>query len=176
MNQGVEDIRVAVNISFKQFQQDNFVEIVKNTLAETDLDPQYLELEITESVAMNNPEEVIKKLQQLKESNIFISIDDFGMGYSSLNYLKRLPIDQLKVDRSFIQDIVETNDTAIVRAIISMAQSLQLSVVAEGVEQQLQATILKNLNCQIAQGFLYYKPMKESELINILTKKEKIKI
>lgn len=174
LNQGVKDIRVAVNISIIQFQQEDFVDSVKHILNETGLDPQFLELEITESVAMNNPEDVINKLQDLKDNNISISIDDFGMGYSSLNYLKKLPINQLKVDRSFIQDLLETSDYAIVQSIISMAQSLYLSVVAEGVEYPNQASILKNLNCHIAQGFLYYKPMMETELIDILKDKEKV--
>lgn len=172
LDKGIDDIRVAVNISTVQFHQDDFVDCVKNILDETGLDPKFLELEITESVAMNNPEEVIKKLRDLKETNIFISIDDFGMGYSSLNYLKKFPIHQLKVDKSFVQDIVETNDYAIVQSIVSMAQSMCLSVVAEGVEYPDQVSILKNLECYIAQGFLYYKPMKENELINVLTSKE----
>lgn len=172
LDMGVEDIRVAVNISIKQFQQENFCYIVQDILNETGLDARYLELEITESIAINNQQDVIQILEQLKSNNIFISIDDFGTGYSSLNYLKDLPIDQLKVDRSFINDIVETNDYAIIQSIITMAQNLELSVVAEGIETIEQAAILKSFNYPIAQGFLYYKPMPEHELIDILLSKQ----
>lgn len=172
LDQGVKDIRVAVNISIIQFQQDDFVDCVKNILNEVGLDSKFLELEITESIAMDNHEKVIKKLQTLKENNIFISIDDFGMGYSSLNYLKQLPIDQLKIDRSFIKDIIETNDVSIIQSIVSMAQSMCLSVVAEGIEYPGQVSILKSLDCTIAQGFLYYRPMKEIDLIDVLKSNE----
>lgn len=170
LDQGIEDIRVAVNISIKQFQQDGFVDMVKNILHETGLDPKYLELEITESVAMTDPKVVIKKLQLLKDNNIFISIDDFGMGYSSLNYLKDLPIHQLKVDRAFIQYIAQKKDFAIVRSIISIAQSLELSVIAEGVETEEQVAILKGFNYPhtYAQGFLYYKSLLQHDLLTVL--------
>lgn len=174
LDEGIEHIRIAVNISIKQFEQPNFVERVQQILQLTNLDSRYLELEITEGVAMTNPDDVIEKLQQLKDLNIFISIDDFGMGYSSLNYLKKLPIHQLKVDRNFVKDITEKNDFAIVHSIISMAHSLELSVVAEGVENELQASILRDLNCTIAQGYLYYKPMPYADFIEQATQKLKL--
>ncbi|WP_431029935.1 EAL domain-containing protein [Lysinibacillus sp. LZ02] len=168
LDEGIDNIRIAVNISLKQFQQPDFIDKVLSILEETGLQGRYLELEITESIAMNNPEEVIKKLQALQHHAIYISIDDFGMGYSSLNYLKRLPIQQLKIDRAFVQDITEENDYAIVKSIITMAQSLGLDVVAEGVETTEQATILNQLNCPVAQGYLYYKPMPAREIYNEL--------
>lgn len=170
LEQGLTDFRIAVNISIKQFQQEHFVESVLNVLEETGLDPTLLELEITESIAMCHPTDVIEKLTQLKNHQIYISIDDFGTGYSSLNYLRELPIDQLKVDRSFIQDITETNDLAIIQSIIDIAQSLQLSVVAEGVETREQAEVLKEFNYPYAQGFLYYKPMAKRQLDEVFYK------
>ena len=173
LDEGVEQIRVAVNISLKQFQQEDFIDKVLMILEETGLEGRYLELEITESIAMNNTEAVIQKLQVLQNHQIYISIDDFGMGYSSLNYLKRLPIQQLKIDRAFVQDIEDNKDYAIVKSIVTMAQSLGLDVVAEGVETYNQANVLNQLNCTIAQGYLYYRPMPEHEVKNVLlTKRE----
>lgn len=166
---GVEDIRVAVNISLKQFQQTNFINQVLAVLAQTELEGRYLELEITESIAMDSPALVIEKLQKFQEHNIFISIDDFGMGYSSLNYLKQLPIQQLKIDRAFVQDIDQPHDLAIIKSIVTMADVLKLEVIAEGVETIQQATILKDMNCQFAQGYLYHKPMPASDAFNVLT-------
>lgn len=171
LEDGIDTIRVAVNISLKQFQQDNFVEQVLNILQAVNLDGRYLELEITESIAMDSPEAVIEKLNALREYEIQVSIDDFGMGYSSLNYLKRLPIQQLKIDRAFVQDIDQPNDYAIVKSIISIAESLGLRVVAEGVETELQQTILKNLNCDTIQGYYYYKPMSVQEIFSLLQPK-----
>lgn len=168
LDQGIDTIRVAVNISLKQFQQEDFIDQVLEILAATDLPGQYLELEITESIAMDSPEIVIKKLNELRAYNIDIAIDDFGMGYSSLNYLKRLPIQQLKIDRAFIQDIDQQNDYAIVKSIISIAESLSLRVVAEGVETELQLAKLKSLHCDIIQGFYYYKPKPAEEIFALL--------
>ncbi|TSI02579.1 EAL domain-containing protein [Lysinibacillus sp. BW-2-10] len=164
---GIQDIRVAVNISMKQFQQENFVETVLSILEETGLDPTYLELEITESIAMNKHQDVIKKLTLLREKQIYVSIDDFGTGYSSLSYLKELPINQLKVDQSFVQGIDHGN-YQILQSIITLAQAMQLSVVAEGVETEKQAQRLKEFKCSIAQGYLYYKPMPVEDLLPVL--------
>lgn len=168
LDAGLEKFRVAVNISIKQFEQANFVELVRDTLTETALDAKYLELEITEGIAMADPEVVIEKLKRLKAHKLYISIDDFGMGYSSLNYLKRLPINQLKIDRAFVKDIEQTNDYAIVQSIISMAHSLHLDVVAEGVETEQHVEFLRDLGCGIAQGYYYYRPMPETDLVNTL--------
>lgn len=164
LDAGLDNFRIAVNISIKQFEQPQFVELVLSKLQKTGLDANYLELEITEGIAMAEPEVVIEKLQQLKEIGVYISIDDFGMGYSSLNYLKRLPINQLKIDRAFVMDIEQKNDLAIVQSIVSMAHSLNLDVVAEGVETEQQAEILRSLHCGIAQGYYYYKPMAEADV------------
>lgn len=172
LDEGIDHIRVSVNISIKQFQQQDFIDDVLTILKNTGLDGRYLEIEVTESVAMDQPDVVIGKLKQLQQHNIQISIDDFGMGYSSLNYLKRLPIQQLKIDRAFIQDITAKNDYAIVKSIISIAESLSLEVVAEGVETEQQVNLLKDLNCMYVQGYYYYKPMPPNELIKLFTKVE----
>lgn len=171
LDEGLETIRIAVNISLKQFQQPDFIERVLSILEETGLEGRYLELEITESIAMDAPNLVIEKLKKFQEYNIHISIDDFGMGYSSLNYLKQLPIHQLKIDRAFVQDIDQNNDYAIVKSIITMAEILALEVVAEGVETVVQADLLRDMSCPIAQGYLFYKPMPASEIIDNVKQK-----
>ncbi len=163
-----QPLRVAVNVSVKQLQQDDFVEQVKRALETSQLAPQFLELEITESAAMSNIEGNIRKLSQLKALGIYISIDDFGTAYSSLNYLKRLPVNSLKIDRSFIQDIdspqQQTNNIAIVRSIIALGKNMELQVVAEGVETAKQAAILQDIGCDEAQGFYFSKPLPAKEL------------
>jgi diguanylate cyclase len=156
---GFQPLRVAVNLSIRQFQEEKFVAVVQDILKETGLEPQYLELEITESIAMYNEEQVISKLKNLKSLGIKISIDDFGTGYSSLNYLNRLPIDTLKIDRSFIQKLNETDNISIVKAIIALAHNLKLSVVAEGVENKDQLIFLKNNECNEVQGYFLSKPL-----------------
>jgi diguanylate cyclase (GGDEF)-like protein/PAS domain S-box-containing protein len=158
---GYPKVRMAVNISSIEFSQRSFVATVAGILQETGLEPEYLELEITESVAIKNVEDVIEKLKELKKLGIAISIDDFGSGYSSLSYLRRLPIDTLKIDRSFILDLMKENhkETSIVRAIIALAQSLNLSVVAEGVELLEQVKILETENCHEVQGYYFSKPL-----------------
>ncbi len=163
-----QGLRVAVNVSVKQLQQNDFVEQVKQALEIHQLPPQLLELEITESAAMSNIEDNIRKLSQLKALGIYISIDDFGTAYSSLNYLKRLPVNSLKIDRSFIQDIDsqqhQTNNIAIVRSIIALGKNMELQVVAEGVETAKQAAILQDIGCDEAQGFYFSKPLPAKEL------------
>ncbi|MER1986632.1 MAG: EAL domain-containing protein [Solibacillus sp.] len=170
LDQGYNAFKTAINISIKQFEQQDFVEQVLQTVATCDLSSTYIELEITEGVAMNDPALVIGKLHVLKEEGFYIAIDDFGMGYSSLNYLKNLPIHRLKIDRSFITDLHNENDLAIVQSIISMAKSLQLEVVAEGVETDAHVLILQNLACDIAQGYYYAKPLSEEQLLAYLAK------
>jgi diguanylate cyclase (GGDEF)-like protein/PAS domain S-box-containing protein len=159
--------RVAVNISTLQFRQPNFVADIKRILEDTELDSSDLELEITESVMQN--EESIKKLFELKALGVYISIDDFGTGYSSLSYLKRLPIDFLKIDKSFINDIsVNSTDAEIVTTIITLAKSLNLRVIAEGVETQEQLNFLKRHKCDEVQGFFIGKPAPSSEYETML--------
>ena len=151
---------MAINISAVQIQRRDIVEKVSAVLRDTELNPDMLVLEITESVLMQNPEVAGNMLRGLRELGANLAIDDFGTGYSSLGYLKRFPIQKLKIDRSFVMDIPEdTNDTAITRAVIALGKSLQLTVVAEGVETEEQAAFLLNEGCDLAQGYLYSKPV-----------------
>lgn len=158
-------IRVAVNLSARQFYDEKLVNVVEQALREANLDPMYLELEITESIAMQDGDSVISKLQDLKHLGIKLSIDDFGTGYSSLSYLKKFPFDSLKIDRSFISSITQGSDElAIVKAIIGMAKSLNLKVLAEGVELEEQKNLLFSLGCNELQGFLFGKPVPYEKL------------
>lgn len=157
---GYPPMKVSVNLSLRQFQQVNLVELVTNILKETGLEPQYLELEITESIAMYNEDHVISKLQALKNAGIKIAIDDFGTGYSSLSYLKKFPIDNLKIDKSFVRDISHDSDDAmIISTIIAMARQLKVNVIAEGVETVAQLDFLREQNCNEVQGYLFSKPL-----------------
>jgi EAL domain-containing protein (putative c-di-GMP-specific phosphodiesterase class I) len=166
---GFNTLSLAVNLSVVQLQQIDLTEIVREILAETGLPPRLLELEITESGAMLSPELSIRTLYDLKKIGIRISLDDFGTGHSSLAYLKRFPIDTLKIDQSFIHDITRDPDTAaIVTAIIAMGHSLRLKVIAEGVEFTDQAVFLKRHNCDQMQGYLINVPMPADELELIL--------
>jgi diguanylate cyclase (GGDEF)-like protein/PAS domain S-box-containing protein len=167
---GFSTLSLAVNLSVCQLQQPDLVNLVREILAETGLPARMLELEITESTAMQSPEASIRTLFELKRLGIRISLDDFGTGHSSLAYLKRFPIDTLKIDQSFIHDITRDPDTAaIVTAIIAMGHSLRLKVIAEGVEFRDQATFLQRCNCDQMQGFLINAPMPADELGAILT-------
>ena len=153
-------LRVAVNLSPRQFQQSDLVAVITRILTETGLEPTSVELELTESVIMENAENAVTTLRELQEMGIKISIDDFGSGYSSLGYLKRLPIDILKIDRSFVCDMTKhQKDEAIVMAIITLAHSLKLKVKAEGVETPEQLSSLRLLRCDEMQGYLFSKPL-----------------
>jgi diguanylate cyclase (GGDEF)-like protein/PAS domain S-box-containing protein len=157
---GLAPLRLSVNFSARQFQQPAFINSVAEILKETNLDPRWLELEITESSIMKEPDQAIEKLHELKLMGIRVAIDDFGTGYSSLNYLKRFPIDTLKIDKSFVADVCkDPHDTAIVRAIITLGHALDLTVVAEGVETQEQLKYLSSLGCDLVQGFLFSKSL-----------------
>ncbi|MCI2254722.1 EAL domain-containing protein [Domibacillus sp. PGB-M46] len=170
---GFTDLPIAVNISALQFLQDGFVETVQAILYEENILPERLELELTESTVMPDAPSSIQKLDQLKGLGFRLSIDDFGTGYSSLSYLRRFPIDQLKIDRSFIQLMDEDEDDAsIVEAIITMAHRLHLKVVAEGVENERQFRMLQEESCDIVQGYFYSKPISLSELITFLQNDE----
>lgn len=152
--------RMAVNLSPRQFRQRNFPDKVETILRETGLPAEYLELEITESCAMEHAGETINQLKQLNQMGLFLAIDDFGTGYSSLAYLKRFPIQKLKIDSSFINDIQsDPNDAAIAKSIIGLAHNMQLAVVAEGVEKTAQADWLCEEGCDQGQGFLFSKPL-----------------
>jgi EAL domain-containing protein (putative c-di-GMP-specific phosphodiesterase class I) len=153
-------LRVAVNISAQQLTQGDFVDVVESIIRECRLPPSLLELELTESVLMSNVEEIIVLFQRLKKLGLSIALDDFGTGYSSLAYLKRLPVDRLKIDRSFILDVPwDKDDVAITRTIIAMARSLNLGVIAEGVEHVSQFDFLKKEGCEEFQGYALARPM-----------------
>ncbi|MGB1465754.1 MAG: EAL domain-containing protein [Alcanivorax nanhaiticus] len=167
--QGLGDITVSVNLSAHQFRKGNVADIVDRVLSSTELPPQLLELELTESLIMEDMEQNIEMLQQLRKRGIELALDDFGTGYSSLSYLKRFPVDTLKIDRSFIMDLDKNpDDAAITRAIIDMAHSLQMNVVAEGVETEEHLSILRGMSCDTIQGFLISKPLPEEELVELL--------
>lgn len=166
---GHPSIRIAVNVSASQFKRQNFAETVTGILEETGISPLFLELELTESAIMQNIDSSVEILNSLKAMGIQISIDDFGTGYSSLSYLRRFPIDYIKIDRSFIVNFTSnSDDRAIVTAIIAMARSLGLKIIAEGVETEEQLAILSELGCHEMQGYLYSKPLPPSLLFNFL--------
>ena len=151
--------QIAVNISANQFRQDNFIENIESVISEASIDASWLELEITESIAMFDIDDAVQKMNALKAYGIRWSIDDFGTGFSSLSYLKDLPFDTLKIDRSFVSNShVNKKNQAIIKAIISMAHNLQLKVIAEGVERKEEAAFLKSIGCDYYQGYLYSKP------------------
>jgi diguanylate cyclase (GGDEF)-like protein len=151
---GMTPVRVAVNLSAKQFRDADLASVVKSALSDANLEPGFIELELTESAVMHNPEQSAATLARLSEMGVHISIDDFGTGYSSLSYLRRFPLDKLKIDRSFIRDLMKNpDDVSIVKAIISLAHSLRLRVVAEGVETAEQLDFLRQLGCDQYQGF-----------------------
>jgi diguanylate cyclase (GGDEF)-like protein/PAS domain S-box-containing protein len=159
-NPASSHLQLAINVSGHQFRQPNFVDQVGGCLTESGIDPSRLKLELTESVVLNNVDEVIERMQQLKALGISFSMDDFGTGYSSLSYLKRLPLDQIKIDQSFVRDLTkDANDAAIIRAILAMSESLGLDVIAEGVETPLQHDFLRQCGCRQFQGYLFGKPM-----------------
>ena len=163
-DQGIE-LPVAVNLSARQFRQRNLAQTINGILSDTGVPPACLEIEITESDVMENAESAIATLDELKARGINISIDDFGTGYSSLSYLKRFPLDILKIDRSFVRDIaVDSDDAAIVEAIIALARSLDIKVVAEGVESESQVAFLNRSGCDFAQGFLFSPPVRADEI------------
>lgn len=163
---------IAVNVSAIQFQQDNFVNIVQKALQESVIDPSHLEIELTESLFVGDYETTRSKLNNLKQLGICLTIDDFGTGYSSLSYLKMFPLDVLKIDRSFVMDIAtDPNDAAIVKAITVMANTLKLRVLAEGVETEEQLEFIRKVGCENYQGYLYSKPIKVQEFVELLKKR-----
>ncbi|MFV8828857.1 EAL domain-containing protein [Alkalihalobacterium sp. APHAB7] len=164
-------IRVSVNVSMVQLLQDDFVKNVNDILTTVDLPAHYLELEITETVAMKHKEFTIRVLTALKNMGVKLAIDDFGTGYSSLNYLKELPIDTVKIDKSFIWDMKESNfDLTLIEAIISVCHSLDLTAIAEGVETEEQYELLKMKDCDDVQGYFFSKPLPEKDLDEYLSR------
>lgn len=163
-------VNIAVNVSSRQFDQKNLGEIMRGLLHDT-VPPPHLELEITESTIMRNPEEAIRTLREIKAMGVQIAIDDFGIGYSSLSYLQRLPLDYLKIDQSFVANLAsDPGDQAIVRATIAMAHSLNLKVIAEGVEKEDQLSFLREHGCDEIQGFLFSRPVPAEQIPEILAK------
>jgi EAL domain-containing protein (putative c-di-GMP-specific phosphodiesterase class I) len=168
---GLSPLRIAVNLSARQLEQPDLVRMVADVLEETHLGPESLELEITESTTMRSPDRAINALRELRELGVRISMDDFGVGYSSLAHLRDLPIHTLKIDRSLIAGITRSSDdAAIVTAIIAMANSLNLEVVAEGVETQDQLAFLADLKCHRYQGFLLSRPIPPEQLFSVLSR------
>ena len=162
-------IAVAVNLSARQFRQNNVVEMIRRALADTGLAPEYLELEITESMIMHRPEQTIATLQQLDDIGVILSVDDFGTGYSSLSYLKRFPVHKLKVDQSFVRELHQNrDDAAIVRAVIALAGSLNLKTIAEGVETGQQLSYLAGLGCDEYQGYHFSRPLPAAGFLSLL--------
>ncbi|MCP5277386.1 MAG: EAL domain-containing protein [Thiobacillus sp.] len=154
------DLVISINVSARQFHQPDFVQVVFDKMTAYGIDPTRLKLELTESVVLARVEEVIERMHSLKALGVGFSLDDFGTGYSSLSYLKRLPLDQVKIDQSFVRDITnDQNDMAIVRAILAMSQSLGLNVIAEGVETEEQRAFLLRYGCENYQGYLFGKPV-----------------
>jgi EAL domain-containing protein (putative c-di-GMP-specific phosphodiesterase class I) len=158
LNNGSQ-IRLAVNLSATQFRHQNLVEVIRSALTAENLDARCLEIELTESAVMTNPEESVGVLKQLRKMGVTVAVDDFGTGYSSLSYLRRFPIDKLKIDRSFVRDLATSRtDESIVRAIISLAHSVGLQVVAEGVETEEQLRCVRALGCDHWQGYYCCEP------------------
>ena len=166
---GLPAVKVAVNVSAVQFRQDGFTDLVRSVLKDTGLFPQYLELELTESLLLSNAKVVFETLQDLNRMGVLLVIDDFGTGYSSLSYLKHFPVCKLKIDRSFVREIVvDCDDAAITAAIISMAKSLHLKVIAEGVEDEAQLSLLREQGCDEAQGFYFSKGVQAAVAASML--------
>jgi len=157
---GLNPGTLAMNLAVKQLKQEDFIETLQNLIKDTECKPEWLELEVTESQIMTNPEEAIKILQQISDIGVELAVDDFGTGYSSLTYLKRLPIDKLKIDQAFVRELPDDEeDSAIARAIIALGKSLNLKVIAEGVETKEQKDFLVTNGCENIQGYFYSKPL-----------------
>ncbi|MEH6648451.1 MAG: EAL domain-containing protein [Motiliproteus sp.] len=166
---GFPQLRMAVNVSMIQFRADDFLSVLDRALDDTGVNPQLIELEITESVAMLEADYMLELLQQIKSRGVQVAIDDFGTGFSSLSYLQRLKIDRLKIDRAFVDQICQSDDAkSIAEMVIELGNSLHLQVIAEGVEDQQQADRLTELGCHEAQGYFYARPMEADSLLNWL--------
>ena len=168
-DQGLPPLRVAVNLSAMQFRHGNLLHLIRDALNAASLEPRFLEVEITESALMSDPEESVAILEQLSRMGVVVSVDDFGTGYSSMSYLHRFPIDKLKIDRGFISELMScADDATIVRAIVSLAHSLRLKVVAEGVETNEQLDLLKQLGCDQYQGYQFSPAVPPAEFAGLL--------
>ena len=160
---------MAVNLSAFQFRDGKLLGTIRRALHDARLDPSYLEVEVSESALMSDPEESVNILKQLSEMGVLVSVDDFGTGYSSMSYLQRFPIDKLKIDRTFINEVTSSNDDAsIVSAIVSLGHTLKLKVIAEGVETPEQLEFLQMLGCDQYQGYHYSAAMPANELADLI--------
>lgn len=172
-DEGYQPISVAVNISPKQFKQQDIVGLVKKVLMETEMSPEYLELEITETTMLDDIDSAIHRLNEIHKMGVKIAIDDFGTGYTSINYLKRFPLSVVKIDQGYVKGIpYDLNDNAITKAVIALAHSLNLKVVAEGVETLEQLEFLADLGCDIVQGYFLSRPLPQEKIILQLAKLE----
>ena len=168
-DEGLPAMSVAVNVSAVQFRQEDFCDLISRVLGETGLAPQYLELELTESLLLANADVMFSVIQQLKAMGLTLAIDDFGTGYSSFSYLRQFRVSKLKIDRVFVRDVaVNPDDAAIATAIISMAKSLKLKVIAEGVENEAQMSFLRSHHCDEIQGYYFSKPLAVDQVANKL--------
>ena len=168
---GMIDGRLALNLSMKQLAEKDFIAHLLQTMKELQFDPLWLELEVTESQVMHNPERAIEKLHTISDAGIEVAVDDFGTGYSSLSYLKKLPLDKLKIDQSFVRDLPEDEeDASIAQAIIALGKSLHLTIIAEGVETTAQEDFLREHGCDQIQGYLHSRPISADEMESLLFK------
>jgi len=174
-DQGIPPMIISVNVSARQFRQDNVVDMIEEVLRETGLDPTLLEVELTESALMYDADQYVSMLDKISDLGVSIALDDFGTGYSNLSYLKRFPVDRLKVDKSFVHDIThDADDATIVRAIIALGHNLGLKVVAEGVETEQQVAFLLDNDCDELQGNYFGRPMHPSALVPLLRNAKQI--
>jgi EAL domain-containing protein (putative c-di-GMP-specific phosphodiesterase class I) len=174
---GLAPIPISVNMSAKQCEQDDVDRVVLRALEASGLDAEYLELEITESISMGNPEQSVPLMQRLKQTGVALSIDDFGTGFSNLSYLRRFPVDRLKIDLSFVREITtDPGSLAISEAIITMSHSLNLQVVAEGVETEGQIELLEARHCDTIQGFYFSPPVTHDVLAQLLREDRRLSI
>ncbi|MDJ0659719.1 MAG: EAL domain-containing protein [Crocosphaera sp.] len=168
---GLPPVRISVNLSAQQLQQPNLIEIVENTLESVGLDPEWLELEVTESILMKNTALASQTLQELRNMGVYISMDDFGTGYSSLGYLKKFPFDTLKIDQSFVKELNQNSqDLSIISAIMTLSRGFNMRVIAEGVENKEQLKLLQELDCEEMQGYFFSHPLSPEEILNYLLK------
>ncbi|MFE8700634.1 putative bifunctional diguanylate cyclase/phosphodiesterase [Cytobacillus sp. FJAT-54145] len=175
--EGLFTVPISVNLSAKHFQRDYLVPLIKRALDESGLEPQYLKLEITESVFIKDPDHVACIIHQLRDLGVRISIDDFGKGFSSLHHILYLPIDEIKIDRQFIQAIDQDEKKALlVKSIIELAHGLHLNVVAEGIEEEAERDVLEKMGCDELQGYLFSRPLKKDQMVEFLLSKDRMKI
>jgi EAL domain-containing protein (putative c-di-GMP-specific phosphodiesterase class I) len=157
---GIVPIRMCINVSAIQLHQEGFVAMLRSALEDSGVNPSHIELELTESSLMHNVDTALETLNEIKSLGVSLAIDDFGTGFSSLNYLRRFPINRLKIDQSFVRDIENTPaNESITKAIVALAESLSLDIVAEGIEKISEKTLLENLGCPEGQGYLFSKPL-----------------